>query len=220
MSFRFFEAETKASLLLIGKVCPRKRLLLCIATFIPNNRTKLLLHLLLTQGDFYTEMDILNVQSFKDAFIAANVVPSYVTDMKVKAVTRKYLLKQLRFTPGSSKFFKKNLLKAHSVISEALLRNNLHFAAALPLALDRNVMEENDEGLALQLVLEKSKMVAFLLTCHTHLPNEQTMLHSNVNGPVPWKPNIRKNPDQCKKSYLEQCQTLDRLMPSIDTYRW
>ena len=189
------------------------------SNILPNNPTKFLLHLLLTLGDFITEIDILNVQSFKDAFVAANVVPSCVNEMTVKTVTRKYLLEQLRFTPGSSKLIEKYLLMAHGVLSEALLRNNLYFAAALPPALDIKVMEESDEALTLQLVLEKSKMVAFLHTCQTQLPNEQTMLDSTVNAPVPWKPKIQKSPDQCKNSYLEQCRTLDRLMLSIDKYK-
>ena len=172
----------------------KKTAVVVYSNILPNNPTNFLLILLLTHGDFYTEMDILNVQSLKDAFVAANVVPSYVNDMIVKAVTGNYLLEQLRFTPGSPKLIGKYLLMAHSVLSEALLRNNLFFAAALPPALGRNVMEESKEALALQLLLEKSKMVAFLHTCQTHLPNEQTMLDANVNAPLPWKPNIRKKP--------------------------
>ena len=57
---------------------------------LPNNPTKFLLHLLLTVGKLDTELDILNVQSFKEAFIEAGILlNSTVTDGAVKEIAKK-----------------------------------------------------------------------------------------------------------------------------------
>ena len=160
---------------------------------LPNNPTKFLLHVLLTNGEFDTEMDILNVQSFKEAFTTAKIIPSCNINAKtVQNLTRNYLLEQLRFVPGSSKLIDKYLLMAHSVLSEALLVNSLYFAAALPPVLDRSVIEEYEETLAVQISMEKCKMVAFLHTCQKQLPTEQAMLDATMTVPLPWKPVIQK----------------------------
>ena len=187
---------------------------------LPNNPTKFLLHLLLTVGKLDTELDILNVQSFKEAFIKAGILlNSTVTDGAVKEIAKKYLLEQLRFTPGSSKLIDTYLVMAHSVISEALLLNNLFFAAALPPVLDKSVLEECEETVTIQLAMEKCKMIAFLQTCQTEIPAEQTMIDATFNTPVPWKPLLQKSSDQSKNSFLEQRQVLDELINSIDMYK-
>ena len=190
------------------------------SSILPNNPTKFLLHLLLTFGDFDTELDILNVQTFKEAYISAKVLSdSTVSEETVKELTKKYLLQQLRFTPGSSNLIDTFLLMAESVLAEAFLKNSLYFAAALPVVLDKSVLEECEETEAIQLVMEKSKMVAYFQTCQTPLPIEQTMLEATVENPVPWKPIIQKSPDQSKDSYLEQSRILNKLINSIDMYK-
>ena len=190
------------------------------SSILPNNPTKFLLLLLLTFGDFDTELDILNVQTFKEAYITAKVLSdSTVSEETVKELTKKYLLQQLRFTPGSSKLIDTFLLMAESVLAQALLKNSLCFAAALPVVSDKSVLEECEETVAIQLVIEKSKMVAYLQTCQTPLPIEQTMLEATVENPVPWKPIIQKSPDQSKDSYLEQSRILNKLIISIDMYK-
>ena len=190
------------------------------SNILPNNPTKFLLHVLLTNGEFDTELDILNVQSFKEAFTKAKIIPSCNINAKtVQNLTRNYLLEQLRFVPGSSKLIDKYLLMAHSVLSEALLVNSLYFAAALPPVLDRSVIEEYEETLAVQISMEKCKMVAFLHTCQKQLPTEQAMLDATITVPLPWKPVIHKSPDQCRNSYTEQKRVLDKLLSSIDIYK-
>ena len=162
----------------------------------------------------------MNVQSFREAFMTAKIFPSpEINGEMLIDLTRKYLLEQLRFTPGSSKLIDKYLLMAHSVISEALLLNSLHFGAALPPVLDKSILEESEEALTIQLVTEKCKIVSFLHTFQTQLPSEQSMIDATVNVPVPWKPVIQKSPDQCRNSYIEQCKCLDKLLKSVDLYK-
>ena len=163
---------------------------------------------------------MLNVQTLKETYIKAKVLSDQtVNEETVKELTKKYLLEQLRFTPGSSKLIDSFLLMAQIVLGDALLRNSLYFAAALPVVLDKSVLEERGETVTIQLVMEKSKMVAYHQTCQTPLPIEQTMLDATVENAVPWKPIIRKSSDQSKNSYLEQSRLLDKLINSIDKYK-
>ena len=187
---------------------------------VPNNPTNFLVHYLLSFGKFITELDLLNVRTFKDAFAAANLIEHRnVTEEVVLRLTKEYLLKQLRFLPGSSKTVDKFLNVAYNVLLEALTENNLFFGAALPSCLDKDISEDYSEAVTVELAADKSKLISYLHTCQDNLPNEQEMLDATRERPISWKPSMQISTDQSKESYLEQSRMLDRIMKTIDEYR-
>ena len=155
---------------------------------IPNNPTNFLVHYMLSFGKFVTEIDVLRVRTFKNAFATANLIQqTNVTEGVVLELTKQYLLQQLRFLPGSSKVVDKFLNTAYNVLLEALNENNLYFEAALPSCMDKDISEDYSEAVTVELVADKNKLVSYLQTCQHNLPNDTTSndgCHSRKTYPL------------------------------------
>ena len=187
---------------------------------LPSSPTKFLLHFVLTFGSFDTELDILSVSSLGESFVAAKLVErNNITVSVVRLLARRYLLQQLRFVPGSSKLIDKFLLMANSVLGEALLENNLYFASGVPAVLDRTISADSEENVAVDLTMNKSRLVEFLHTWQMGLPSEESMIDASVTAPVAWKPDFGRHPSQTVKSYCEQTKILKHLVEIVDLYR-
>ena len=187
---------------------------------LPSSPTKSLLHFVLTFGSFDTELDILSVSSLRESFVAAKLVErNNITVAVVLQLTRRYLLQQLRFVPGSSKLIDKFLLMANSVLGEALLEKNLYFASGVPAVLDRNISADSEENVAANLTMNKSRLVEFLHQFQMGLPSEESMIDASLTAPVAWKPDFGRHPSQTLKSYCEQSKIWKHLVEIVDLYR-
>ena len=187
---------------------------------LPSSPTKFLLHFVLTFASFDTELDILSVSFLREAFVAAKLVErNNITVAVVLQLARRYLLQQLRFVPGSSKLIDKFLLMANSVLGEALLENSLYFASGVPAVLDRTISADSEENVAVDLTMNKSRLVEFLHTCQMGLPSEESMIDASLTSPVAWKPDFSIHPSQTVKSYFEQSKILKHLVQIVDLYR-
>ena len=109
-----------------------------------------------------TELDL----TFKKAFAAANLIEqANVTEKVVLDSTKQYLLKQLRYLPGSSKVVDKFLNMDYNVLWEALTENNLFFGAALPSCMDKDISKDHSEAVTVELVADRNRLVSYLHTC-------------------------------------------------------
>ena len=186
---------------------------------LPSNPVKFLVHFILSFGKFSTEIDLFTVANLKESFVVAGLFqPNIHEDGQVRALVRVWYMEQLRFIPGSLKLTDKYLPLAFSVMSEALLNNNLLFPFALPTILDRDVCEDYHVVLVSELAVTKQRLLDFLSTEVPSLPDINTIAASTLDEPCQWFPQITQQPHQADDSFAEQVNVLNELTAAIKKY--
>ena len=65
----------------------------------------------------------------------------------MKRLTRKYIIKELRFLPGSSKILDKFAVQCYNTLFIAIMKDSTDFSTALPHVLDAKISEYCSDAL-------------------------------------------------------------------------
>ena len=79
----------------------------------PRSPALFLIHFLLSNAKFETELELFDVATLKDAFVRGEIVPDKQTfdDQDVNELLKKYVLEQLRYLPGGTRSSAKSAFK-------------------------------------------------------------------------------------------------------------
>jgi hypothetical protein len=91
----------------------------------PTQPHRFLIHVLLSMGDFSNELELWQEGSIKGAFVKARLIAEANLEESVKNLVRRYIMEQLLFTPGGTQMFDRLCVAAHSVLTSALLFDEL-----------------------------------------------------------------------------------------------
>ena len=87
-----------------------------------------MIHFLLSNAKFETELELFDVATLKDAFVKGEIVPDKQTfeEQDVNEILKKYVLERLRYFPGGTRSFDSNLLAAKSAFKIMLIENYIY----------------------------------------------------------------------------------------------
>ena len=94
----------------------------------PRNPANFFIHFLLSNAKFETELELFDVPTLKDAYVKGGIVPDKQTcdENDVNEILKKYVLEQLRYLPGGTRYFDSNLLAAKSAFKAMLIDNDIY----------------------------------------------------------------------------------------------
>jgi hypothetical protein len=99
--------------------------ILVFSNITPNNTSQFLYHLLLSMGEYDTEMDLLTHVSMRDSFVCAKLVDANDLVESVNRLTKRYILEQLCFYPIGTKRFDFFMEMASTTLTEVIVHDRM-----------------------------------------------------------------------------------------------
>ena len=183
----------------------------------PRNPANFLIHFLLSNAAFETEFDLFDVPTLKDAYVKGGVVPDKLVydENDVNEILKKYVLEQLRYLPGGTRSFDKNLLAAKSAFKGMLVDNDI-YNEGLPIT-KMDTLTEALEDKAKKMLRQSQLNIIKSLT-QKNLPNfPNSSVFENVSKETPsdWSGELVPNNFQSEESREEQTIILEQLKELI-----
>jgi len=127
----------------------------------PTTPHRFLIHLLLSMGDFNNEFELWEQGSIKNAVAMGRLISNLNQEESVKELVTKYVMEQLLFMPGGTQMFDRLCVAAHSVLTSALILDELpinELPSVLYTSLRQETVEKVEKGL-----LNKREILAKVL---------------------------------------------------------
>lgn len=184
----------------------------------PQCFNKFLVHLLLTLGEFITEIDLFTGNSLLDAFENARMIKDAQnpTDEEALIILRSWLMWNMRVMPKGNKVKSRYLAIGMDGLRHFFATGNLAYEG-MPLASQRAIRLQAEEKIRL---LEKSRLQSLaeaLLQC-TAIANAPSLETITRGQPFNFMPIITRLQGQSRESYAEQNLYLTTLVATIDDY--
>ncbi|KAF4650251.1 hypothetical protein FOL47_001334, partial [Perkinsus chesapeaki] len=189
---------------------------------LPRYADRFLLHIVLSLGNFHTEVDLFAVNHLRQSFQLAGLVQdsNNPTEQEVYTILRRYILSQLLYLPGGTTSFDKHLIDARDALRSLLLGGELQFYTT-PLVL-RNEMTEAASTALQQRTAESKRAMAEALHFFSNpiyqLPSIDDLTNATQSLPLDWRPEIRRGDTQTLESFQEQQVALDLGLQAIDLF--
>ena len=176
----------------------------------PRQGLNFLFHLLLSMGEFETELDLFAHSTLRDCFIAAKVLRSSSPDLEnANCLLRRYLFEQLIYLPGGSLSFSNRLVAARDAIHSVVIENSIG-KADYPCVLMSHLTNHTEHQIYSHVNACFGRLYDTLKPSNvTNRPNQMLQNHSAV-----WMPNLVCL-NQFSRSFADQCAVLDLLFHSL-----
>jgi hypothetical protein len=192
-----------------------KTVVICHSQVRPTVPHRFLVHLILSQGSFKSELGIFSHGTIQEIFRNANLCKNF-SENELHRLLRDYVLTQLRWMPCSTRTFDKFLLSAANTLTSVFEdKEDFKFTAILP---EQKKAEAND---ALTAAMAKYKL-AFVDSHSQRFPNlfeRDPMCEATIEKPFQWLPKLEQLNSQSDLSFQEQklalCFGLERLAKFI-----
>ena len=187
----------------------------------PSNPTKFLIHLLISMGNFDTEIDLFESENLFQSFLKAGLWQRDLSpEQNVVEITRKYILEEAQFLPGSTRMFDKNVVQCYNVLVDYFQKGeilNTEPPRVLLSAIQQTINDKTNQ---------------FLLNCRSNTakglvsskkiencPSELALAQASTSSPASFQPTLTKLNNQSQSSYDKQCTVLASFIAAVDTYR-
>ena len=179
----------------------------------PRNPANFLIHFLLSNAQFETELELFDVPTLKDAYVKGGIVPDKQTydENDVNEILKKYVLEQLRYLPGGTRSFDSNLLAAKSAFKGMLIDNDI-YNEGLPITTMDTLTEALEEKA--KKMLRQSQVNIIKSLTQKNLPNFPSSNDFETvtkETPSNWSADLIANVFQSAESLQEQSQILETL---------
>lgn len=195
----------------------------------PTLGTRFILHLLLSMGEFETEIDLLLHKDLKESLRYAKLIGPSNTAEKLQEYSdnllKMFIEEQLVFYPNSSKVIDSWIVAAGELLDGVIVRNEIPITDMPPVL--QTQIESKDEVricLLLQqmkkdLIEATSKELQHVLTLY-NIPSINELENATIEYPVNWEAlnNFKKSTYQSESSYVEQRECLKVGIEAIDSY--
>ena len=179
----------------------------------PRSPANFLIHFLLSNAKFETELELFDVATLKDAFVKGEIVPDKQTfdEQDVNEILKKYVLEQLRYLPGGTRSFDSNLLAAKSAFKGMLIENDI-YNEGLPITTMDTLTEALEDRA--KTMLRQSQVNIIKSLTQKNLPNFPSSADFETvtkETPSNWSAELITNVFQSAESVQEQSLILETL---------
>ena len=185
----------------------------------PSEGSKFLIHLLLSMGHFETEFDLFNCTNLKESFIKSGLLSTETLSETALTLTKRYILEQAQFLPGSTRMFDRNVVQCYQVLHEFFEKDIISYISP-PRVLVLSVKESRNEKTESFLQTVRSNVAKGLVASKKVLncPNETLLTNATTSFPLDFEPTISKIQGQSISSYEKQKSVLFEFVSAIDFY--
>ena len=179
----------------------------------PRSPANFLIHFLLSNACFETELELFDVPTLKDAYIKGKIVPDkqvFDTD-DCNELLKKYVLEQLRYLPGGTRSFDGNVLAAKSAFKGMLIDNDI-YNEGLPIT-TMDTLTEALEDKAKKMLRQSQVNIIKSLTQKNlpSFPSSADFETVTKETPSNWSAELIANVFQSAESLQEQSLILETL---------
>ena len=191
------------------------------STIVPRNSSNFLIHLLLSLGQFTTEMDLFSHLSLKSAFAYAGLIRSSdgASDCEILQICRHFIMSQLRFYPGSATILERYTLASYHCLCQALKHDCLTFVDELPLVLQKSITGCVNAAVLEEKTRVKRNLITALLQQNIPgFPNFNQLMGATMETPLGWRPRIRREQFQTSDSIKDQRRVFNIISNLLNTF--
>ena len=163
---------------------------------LPMYPVQFLISVLLTLGEFDTEIDLHCVPTLKHVFIEANLLSDCVQGPPaLKELMQKYVRHILSTTPGGTKSFDRLIVAANEAFNQ--LQSGYLLIDKLPSCLMTTLTQET-EAAVLEFMTGKKLMIIQALSANTvpNLPNHTVLAAATIENPVYFPMTLQQSAEQ------------------------
>ena len=193
----------------------------------PTNASRFLFHVLLSMGEYDTEMELLTHANMRGAFLNAKLVNIPNLDASVTALLRRYILQHLCYYPIATKKFDKFLEAADRTIRDAVIHNTIPMTDT-PSCLYTTlltVIDDRTQGRVNAIRTDAIRAAYAEIRAGYTNHNGVTTLPPNfptesdfLRGQTPWNGTLERSPAQTRESYEEQLQVRNCIQIRVRKY--
>ena len=185
----------------------------------PSDAGKFLIHLLLSMGDFETELDLFSCTSLLDSFKKAGLWTESSVRQNIIKLTKKYILEEAQFLPGSTRMFNKNVVQCFQTLTEFFENGSIDYVE-LPRVLLSSVQAAVNDKVDVFLKQTRVNIAKGLIASGKvpNCPSELQIAQARTATCVPFSPTLATLPTQTATSYGKQKTVLDQFISAIDQY--
>ena len=185
----------------------------------PSDGGKFLVHLLLSMGSFETELDLFSCNSLWDCFKKAGLWTKSTTKENILNITRKYIIEQAQYLPGSTRMFDKNVVQCFEVLTEYFEKATILYMQPPRVMLSSIQSSANEKTRdfldQIRLNIAKGLVASGKVE---NCPSEQLISQATTSCNVSFRATISKLPSQTVSSYERQTLVLKSFKNAVDLY--
>ena len=195
----------------------------------PTMGSRFILHILLSMGEFDTEVDLLLHKTLRESLRYAKLIGTSDDPEKLKKYSdqllKMFIEEQLVFYPNSSKVIDSWIVSAGELLDGVIIRNEIPITDMPPVLQTQVEMQSQVTKSILLQKLKKNLISAITkeldhVSDYYNIPDKNDIENSTVEYPEKWDALkfFNKTPYQSEASYLEQKAALTLGVKAIDTY--
>ena len=196
----------------------------------PTISISFLLHIMLSMGEYETEIDLLKHVSLRECFRCAKLIGPGNTEDELEyyasKLTKDYIVEQLQYFPNSQKILDSWIIMANNIFRSVIVHDEIPLCdmPSMQLTTLLTSMEENDVQCRLrcwenilQAALEEIGERKIDQCCIKH---KDLILNAKKSDPLDWDglSNFRKSENQSMASYMEQRFAIKFCIDTLDMY--
>ena len=193
----------------------------------PSNAHNFLIHIILSLGEYDTEIDALTQQTMRKCLQHVGLIGEEGEEDSLRMysgrLSRKYIEEQLVHFPNSLSKSETFITMAKRVFDDAIVHNCLSMNELPPFTMS-NVRAVNDEKIQqfwTSLVNSQLHSVYTTLCNINNLPTQDEILQAHRHLPLDWNPleNLQQYEHQTNESFAEQEYAIEVFVKQIQKYR-
>ena len=189
------------------------------SNILPSSPPRFLIHLVLSMGQFETELDLFNCSTLQEVFRKSEILPLQPTEQSLKIVMKKYILDQLMFLPGGVHIFDRNCEQAWQILKTFFLQDSIFYQQPPPVVLQQ-IVQANEDKVEEEISRRRETLIKAVYANGQFLqvPAVEDILKASRCQPLSWNFSITRSPNQTDSSFDAQKEVLQELRNAIDKY--
>ena len=196
----------------------------------PTMTTSFIIHFLLSEGEFETEIDILLHNSLRESFRYCKLIGPNDDEESLKhyanQLTKRYIEEQVQYFPNTQRVIDFWIITAHKLFYRIIVDDELPISDIPSVQLSSFVSDQIEEILEMAKTTKENLIdAAFreiglnaLMMCN--VPTKRELMDATLENPIDWDPvaSLRKSPYQSDESFEEQKLAIKTCVDAVDTF--
>ena len=198
-----------------------------LSTTSPENPINFLLHIILSLGNYDTELDALTHPSFRDSLRSVKLIGENNDEESlrqyIREITKLYIESQIVYYPNSMKRTETYIVMAYGIFEDVILHNSISIFELPPFSMNtlRDTTTSENKRYWDSIKNSQYRSAVSSLQHMENIPSEQEIEDVDRNNPHDWDPVSHFNQFQYQsdESYTEQKLALSLSIQIINKYK-
>ena len=182
----------------------------------PTMTTSILLHIMLSMGQFETEVDILIHENLRECLRYCKLIGENNNEESLKLyadnLTKRYIIEQVQYFPNSKRVIDHWIITANNLFHAIIVSDEVHITEMPPVQLSNILSSQEEKVLNYRMRIKQNVVDAAyeeigdtnIRRCH--IPTKKDLMESTSNNQLDWDPvsSLSRNLSQSEEGFNEQ----------------